>query len=628
MITVARFASLSNLVLVSIIVISSLLLSALPFPASALAASASFVRLDSTTAGNWVSNYGVDGYSVSQDSNVKIPSYAQLSFTWKSDWVWANSTSNIAALQKPENTGDRIAGVWYGGSPYFTIDVNLTDGKSHQIALYAVDYDLFGRGETIQVVDPATGAILDSQVLAAGSFTKGVYLIWNVTGRVSFHVIRNAGKNQVISGVFFGGATTAQGNTTAVPVNSFLNSLGTQAFLRQGANQTSVINAIKYCGWRVMRDDGNVSGLINVHNATGAKFDLTVTDQAPTVSKYTTMAEQLNAAGALLAVEGPNEPNNWPVTYNGVKSSTSNALPIAQFQRDLYNAVKADAKLAGIPVFASSVASGAEGSNVGLQCLALNSTCAGAASVTLMPQGTKYADYANMHNYIQWSGSMTKLVDNNSWGAEAPGVPEGAWDSMYAEYSKTWYKLYNGYNAAQLPTVPKVTTETGFLVKPGFGFYVTQAQQGNLYLNLYLSAYKRGWSYTFIYSLQDWGYGMGFYDDNYVPRLSATYMHNFTTILADTVSNTPGTLNYTIPSEPLTVHDLLMQKSNGTFYLAVWDERVSGTDSITVNLATAHASVQVYDPTIGTAAVQTLSNVSSIPLTLKDHPLILAISKS
>ena len=112
------------------------------------------------------------------------------------------------------------------------------------------------------------------------------------------------------------------------------------------------------------------------------------------------------------------------------------------------------------------------------------------------------------------------------------------------------------------------------------------------------------------------------------PKLSATYIHNMTTILADVVSKPTGSMNYSIPAEPPTVHDLLMQKSDGTFYLAVWDERVpgTGTDNLNVDLGGPHASVTIYDPTAGIAAVQTLTNVSSIPLTLSDHPQILAIS--
>ncbi len=70
------------------------------------------------------------------------------------------------------------------------------------------------------------------------------------------------------------------------------------------------------------------------------------------------------------------------------------------------------------------------------------------------------------------------------------------------------------------------------------------------------------------------------------PKLGATYIHNLTTILADNVSASPGTLNYSIPNEPATVHDLLLQKSNGLFELVVWDERPMGraTDNVTVNL--------------------------------------------
>jgi hypothetical protein len=96
--------------------------------------------------------------------------------------------------------------------------------------------------------------------------------------------------------------------------------------------------------------------------------------------------------------------------------------------------------------------------------------------------------------------------------------------------------------------------------------------------------------------------------------------------MADTGgSTTPGSLNYTIPREPPTVHDLLMQKSNGTFYLAVWDDRPvgKGNDNVTVNLG-GNYSVNTYDPTVG-ATPTSLGSVSSVPLTLSDHPIILEL---
>ena len=54
----------------------------------------------------------------------------------------------------------------------------------------------------------------------------------------------------------------------------------------------------------------------------------------------------------------------------------------------------------------------------------------------------------------------------------------------------------------------------------------------------------------------------------------------------------PGKLDYSIAREPATVHDLLLQKSGGTFELVVWDEQPSGgSDTVTVDLTTARATV-------------------------------------
>ena len=42
------------------------------------------------------------------------------------------------------------------------------------------------------------------------------------------------------------------------------------------------------------------------------------------------------------------------------------------------------------------------------------------------------------------------------------------------------------------------------------------------------------------------------------------------------LSPTPGWVNYSIPNQPATVHDLLLQKSDGTFELVLWGERFCG----------------------------------------------------
>ena len=248
----------------------------------------------------------------------------------------------------------------------------------------------------------------------------------------------------------------------------------------------------------------------------------------------------------------------------------------------------------------------------------------------------KYADYANCHNYVcDHLKSITE--DNIAWNAEDPTL-KGKWDGMYGEYGHTWWggkdKGFDGYTMAQLETLPRVTSETGWSTRAGGGGHgsaISEEEQGKLFLNLYLAAFKRGWSYTFIYMLHDHtgdGY-WGLVHTDYTPKLSATYLHNLTTILTDKSSTfTPGKINYAIPKQPGTVHDLLMQKSNGAFELAVWGEQVKGSNNITVNLGATYASVKVFDPTVGATPVQTLANVSSVPLTVSDHALIVEIDST
>src|SRR5262249_52181050 len=150
-------------------------------------------------------------------------------------------------------------------------------------------------------------------------------------------------------------------------------------------------------------------------------------------------------------------------------------------------------------------------------------------------------------------------------------------------------------------------------------------------LSMYLDQFKRGWSYTAVYLLRDrpdegGNQTFGFFKPDYSPRKAAVYLHNLSTILAD--RGTPGTLrqlNYNLREQPPTVHDLLPQKSDGSFALVIWDERRSGADDVVVDLGGRWPVVTVFDPTIGTEPVRSLADVDSIRPSLSDHPFIIAI---
>src|SRR5215471_19916801 len=140
-------------------------------------------------------------------------------------------------------------------------------------------------------------------------------------------------------------ALAADANTIqAVRANDFLQSLGAGTHIIQGIDSPLSVEAgIRYLGIRNIREDGTtnrrlVGALCAIHSATGAMIDELPLggDLADTQAQW----EQLAGCGALVAAEGPNEPNNFALSYNGSQCSFNNGkgtfLPCAQFQAALY----------------------------------------------------------------------------------------------------------------------------------------------------------------------------------------------------------------------------------------------------------------------------------------------------
>jgi len=414
--------------------------------------------------------------------------------------------------------------------------------------------------------------------------------------------------------------------TTAMRVTNFLNSLGANSAISgRGESLPKTIDCANYLGIRWFRTgiegDIPINDLVELHNKAGVKFSWGLLSGGTDIPKLISTARQVEAAGALLAFEGPNEPNNWGFTYQGQAGGRDKSwLPAAKLQSDLYRTVKSDPVLKKYPVW-SITENGAETDNVGLQFLTIP-----AGAETTMPAGTKYADYANVHNYIYHPNSPG-VEDNKTWNASDPSSSCKV-DGLYGEYGQTWGHHFTGYSGNDLQNLPRVTTETGATIDGA----VTEDIHALNLLSMYLDQFKRGWSYTAVYLLRDrvdeaGNQQFGFYKPDYTPRKAAVYLHNMTTILADRGSiKKPGSLNYSIPDEPATVHDLLLQKSDGTFELVVWGEQVKGASNVTVHLGDAYASVKVYDPTVGTTPLRTLKKINSLALTLSDHPLIVSIN--
>jgi hypothetical protein len=183
---------------------------------------ANFLATDTGTQGKWQGTYGGDGYAIANGPS-SLPSYGSFIAQNTFLYTWMASTADARALQIPGGSG--IASAWYN-APTFSFSVNLSDGKAHQISLYALDWDAKGRAETVQVVDASSGQVLDTR--SVNNFTNGVYLIWNISGNVTINVTCTGGANAAISGIFFGGGS---GNSiTVTPPSVSLSASQTQQF--------------------------------------------------------------------------------------------------------------------------------------------------------------------------------------------------------------------------------------------------------------------------------------------------------------------------------------------------------------------------------------------------------------
>ena len=127
------------------------------------------------------------------------PAYAQVTFSGNNPYTWLSSTSDVRALQKAA-VSDRIASTWYTYSN-MTIDINLTDGNTHPVALYMLDWDGSSRAERVDVLDAISQAVLDTQTVSG--FHNGEYLVWNLHGHVTLRITLTGGGNAVASGLFF-----------------------------------------------------------------------------------------------------------------------------------------------------------------------------------------------------------------------------------------------------------------------------------------------------------------------------------------------------------------------------------------------------------------------------------------
>ena len=390
---------------------------------------------------------------------------------------------------------------------------------------------------------------------------------------------------------------------------NFVKSLGVNVHLNYGdtayADAQTVLKDVAYLGFTRVRDHTPSLDTASIAPyallaGQGIAFDLDLPSGAVDLKAAIGLLDGFAAKlpGALAAVEGSNEVNLWPVSFNGL----SGLAAAAALQKAFYTAVKADAQLQSIPV--------------------LNTTLGGASQAQYAQLGTLSAccDYGNTHIYPQ--------------GTQTP--------NDYIAANVTW-------STPDTPGKPTVITEGGYFTMPGVAAWegVSPDVQARYTLDYVLDAAAQGIPATYLYELlderpdagnTDREQHFGLFYNNGTPKPAATALHNLTTILADpndSVATVAGA-SFTVSKLPSSGHVMEVTKANGASDIVVWAEPslwnqatasvvAAPVCNVTVSLASTAQAVAVYDPMLGTAAVSQLANVNAANLALPDHPLVVEV---
>jgi hypothetical protein len=382
-----------------------------------------------------------------------------------------------------------------------------------------------------------------------------------------------------------------------------------------------VISSLNYLGITAVRDgisDGydpitgqyNGSAPISTYftlAAAGVKFNfLTFGGGAITMSILNTqlgLMQQVvaNTPGSVVAIEGPNEINNQPVTWNGAPDATcpeelSDALAL---QKAIYKAVHAN------KAFRHTTTVMLTGANA-----------------YLTADSCELADHPNIgtvHGYAAY--------DN-----QHPYPPNGNAPNYYV----------NPANNVPGNTAPLVYTETAYSSSGGTYAGVNQYVQEMYGLDLFFDAAYYGVTRTYWYDLLD-AYApgspqgddsFGLFDYLQNPKPIAIALHNLRAIMTDTGRKTLMTPAFTASGLPASSYTLALGRRDGSSGdYVVWAEPVlwnpaNGTQvsttpaSVTISLGKTYTTVSVYDATQGIDPVQTAKAASQIVVTVVDHPVI------
>jgi hypothetical protein len=364
------------------------------------------------------------------------------------------------------------------------------------------------------------------------------------------------------------------------------------------ANLTKLVQDLRFLGITNVRDgisagasgSAPLTSYVGLARA-GAKFTFFIeADNDDHLNKRLQLVDVVARAvpGSVIAVEGANEINNWPVKFDGV-GKIEGAL---SEQAALFRDVKADPALSGSAVVYLT----------------------GYEPGTPDPVPAGLADFDNQHPYPNFG--------------QAPGF---------------WVSRKQALYTAASPTEPAVYTETGYASSK-----VSEAVQAKYTLDLLLDAASEGISRTYLYELIDayppgskqGNEGWGLFDYSGQPKPVANAMHELAKVLKDDGQSAaafqPVSLEYATVGMPADGKSLAMEKSDGTYLVAIWAEPKIWDNKLRSPVAAPIATVElrlqqkfdcvaIWDP-LAPSATLAATQTNTVAVRVSDHPVFISLS--
>jgi hypothetical protein len=361
----------------------------------------------------------------------------------------------------------------------------------------------------------------------------------------------------------------------------------------------SVISALGNLGIRHVRDHVFDPTRLNaVTAATGAKVT-GIIEQHTFVNgilalDQTSIPALLNTAKqvtGLEALEGPNEYDqdpdpNWQAN-------------LRLYQTALFTGARADPALKGLPILAPSLSSNHQ-----------------AAFADLAP----YADYGNFHFYPLATTPTSGLSSVMSTASTmAGGKPLWATETGYHYHTTLTANQYDISQAAAAKYIPRMV----------------------------LDNYRLGVQRSFLYELVDDNAdptdsnpenNFGLYNSSFGIKAAGTALKNLITLLADPGNSfAPASLDYTLSGGNANLRQVLFQKHDGTFWLALWQDvsvfdKSTNTDlvnpnlPVTITFPSAINGAAAYLPDSSIDLVQRFGPTTQINLGVPDQVMLLEVS--